>query len=156
MEVPSGTPVLTQRDLWIRFSGRSGGQRRGDVVRESTDSLAALAPLFFLCRLRGLFLFGASGSGAPLMEAFFSATLSRPPLERLLAWVLPTRGALISYHSRNIRSIFRGRYPCAGALPTKATSVSLSTATEALMSKRNRCRRGLTLRFGRLSSGWPR
>jgi hypothetical protein len=70
------------------------------------------------------------------MDTFFSATLSRPPLERLLAWVLPTRGALISYHSRNIRSIFSGRYPCAGALPTKATSVSLSTTTEALMSKK--------------------
>jgi hypothetical protein len=74
------------------------------------DSLATLAPLFFLCRLRGLFLFGASGSGAPLMDAFFSATLSRPPLERVLVWVVRATGTLIGCHGRNIRSIFRGRY----------------------------------------------
>jgi hypothetical protein len=125
MEVPSGTrwPALTQRDSWIRFSGRSGGQQRGDVVRESADSLAALVPLFFLRRLRGLFLFGASDSGAPLMDAFFSSTLSRPPLERLLAWVLHARRTLIGCHGRNIRSIFRGRYPRAGTFPSRLTPV---------------------------------
>jgi len=42
------------------------------------DSLAALAPLFFLCRLRGLFLFGERFRGL-LMDAFFSTTFSGPP-----------------------------------------------------------------------------
>jgi hypothetical protein len=72
------------------------------------DSLAALAPLFFLGHLRGLFLFGASGSGALLMDAFFSATLSRPPLEGPLAWVAPALGELVC-HGGNMRSIFRRR-----------------------------------------------
>jgi hypothetical protein len=76
------------------------------------DSLAALAPLFFLCHLRGLFLFGASGSGALLMDAFFSATLSRPPLEGPLAWVVPALGELVC-HGGNMRSIFpTSPHPC--------------------------------------------
>jgi hypothetical protein len=79
-----------------------------------SDSLAALAPLFFLCGLRGFLLFGASGSGALLMDAFFSATLSRPSLERVLVWVVRTTGTLFGCHGRNIRSIFRGRYPHSG------------------------------------------
>jgi hypothetical protein len=95
----------------------AGPARFGEARLERVsgeDSLAALAPLFFLCRLRGLFLFGASGSGALLMDAFFSATLSRPPLERVLAWVVRAPGTLVDCHRRNMRSIFRGCYPLGG------------------------------------------
>jgi hypothetical protein len=52
------------------------------------------------------------------MDAFFSATLSRPPLERVLIWVVRARGTLIGCHGQNIRSIFRGRYPHGGARTT--------------------------------------
>jgi hypothetical protein len=60
-----------------------------------------------------LFLFGASGSGALLMDAFFSATLSRPPLEGALAWVAPALGELVC-HGGNMRSIFRRRHTVRG------------------------------------------
>jgi hypothetical protein len=82
-------------------------------TRASVDSLAPLAPLFFLRGRRRLFLFGASGSGALLMDAFFSATLSGPPLEGPLAWVVPALGELVC-HGRNMGSIFRARYPHSG------------------------------------------
>jgi hypothetical protein len=97
----------------MRLSVLGVGWKREASAR-ACDSLAALAPLFFPCHLRGLFLFGASGSGAPLMDAFFSATLSRPPLERVLIWVVRATGTLIGCHGRNIRSIFPGRYPDSG------------------------------------------
>jgi hypothetical protein len=71
--------------------------------------LMLLAPLFFLCRFRGLFLFGASGSGALLMDAFFSATLSRPTLEGPLAWVVPALGELVC-HGGICARFFRRRH----------------------------------------------
>ena len=98
-----------------RSSPQNGVETRAsepNYVRASVDSLAALAPLFFLCRLRGLFLFGASGSGALLMDAFFSATLSRPPLEGPLAWVVPALGERVC-HGGNMHSIFpTSPHPC--------------------------------------------
>jgi hypothetical protein len=47
------------------------------------------------------------------MDAFFSATLSRPPLEGPLAWVAPALGELVC-HGENMRSIFRRRHTVRG------------------------------------------
>jgi hypothetical protein len=88
---------MTRADTTGLAHAISGPGRLSGSPKRHAHSLA-LAPLFFLCRLRGLFLFGASGSGVPLMDAFFSATLSRPPLERVLAWVVRATGTLIGCH----------------------------------------------------------